>query len=138
MRRQLSRSDLPRNRAAGAQLLGVLALSHSTFRAALERANTLHRVQLSLHECQRLTMSNDAWKESLDSMRFLQATLSDLSSVWFDVERWLRPGGGDLLSIWQHVASSSYRAMLQAKLEYASSCPRFDDLTHQTAVHLIK
>jgi hypothetical protein len=118
-----ARSDLPQNRAAGSQFLSVLALSHSTFHAALIRANTLHRAQLSLHECQRLAISNDAWRETLAPIRFLQATLSDVSSEWFDVEKWSLLVDSYPLSIWKDMAS--YTAMLQAKLKYVISSPRF-------------
>jgi hypothetical protein len=91
----------------------------------------LQRAQLSLHECQRLAIGNDHWRESLDAMWFLQATLSDLSPVWFDVERWSLPvrPHSDPLSIWQSMAP--YANMLRARLEYASFSSQFDDLTHR-------
>jgi hypothetical protein len=113
------RSDLPQNRAAGAQLLGILALSHSVFRAALERANTLQRTQLSLHECRGLAIGNDNWRESIDLMSFLRETLSNLPSVWFDVEKWslMIRFNIDPHPIWENMAP--YAAALRAKLEYA-------------------
>jgi hypothetical protein len=97
----------PVNCSVGARFLAVLAMSHSTLRAALLRVGALPRAELALVECKRRTWDAPCWDDSVCALDLLVGVLDDaLPAYWFDTETWsfVPAATGAELKVDTHVA----------------------------------
>jgi hypothetical protein len=64
-----------------------MAMSHSSFHAALLGTSALRRAQVSLHQCKRLALRSIPWHDAVKTLELLIDVLDGgLPATWFNLE----------------------------------------------------